>query len=50
MRDFEPFAFGTHAADILEQCIDKEMAKYALPGGIAVSEVDEAKVSHVYLV
>ena len=43
MRDFEPFAFGTSAADVLEQCIDTEMAKYAVPGGIAVVEPEEAK-------
>lgn len=49
MRDFEPFAFGTNAADILELCIDKEMSKYASHGGIAVPDAEEAKriISHM---
>ena len=49
MRDFEPFAFGTNAAYILEVCIDKEMSKYATPGAIAVPDANEEKriLSHM---
>ena len=45
MQDFEPFSFGTHIADTLELCIDKEMSKYVAPGGLEVADTDDEKVS-----